>query len=120
MDGEGEIERAVREQSVEHAEPRRLSLRLDDDVEEIRVGAASRRVPRLSVGAFRTNRGHPGSMRFHLRKTLRVGPVRIHLTERGVKSWGLRLGRWSWSARTRRHTLDTPGPGYLRSRGRHH
>jgi hypothetical protein len=57
-------------------------------------------------------------MRFHLRRTLRLGPVRIHLTERGLSSWGLRLGRWSWNARTRRHTFDTPGPGYLRSRGR--
>ncbi|TQM35457.1 DUF4236 domain-containing protein [Pseudonocardia cypriaca] len=57
-------------------------------------------------------------MRFHLRKTLRLGPVRVHLTERGFSSWGLQLGRWSWNARSRRHTIDTPGPGHLRSRGR--
>jgi chromosome segregation ATPase len=36
MDGEGEIERAVRKLSVEHAETRWLALRLDDDVKEIR------------------------------------------------------------------------------------
>jgi ABC-type transporter Mla subunit MlaD len=36
MDGESEIERAVRKLSVEHAETRWLSLRLDDDVKEIR------------------------------------------------------------------------------------
>lgn len=75
----------------------------------------SRAADRMGI---RTNRGHPGSMRFHLRKTLRLGPVRIHLTERGFSSWGLRVGRWTWNARTRRHTLDTPGPGYVRSRGR--
>lgn len=57
-------------------------------------------------------------MRFHARKTLRLGPVRIHLTERGFSSWGLQVGRWTWNAKTRRHTFDTPGPGYLRSGGR--
>ena len=36
MDGEGEIERAMRKLSVEHAETRWLALRLDDDVKEIR------------------------------------------------------------------------------------
>lgn len=50
-------------------------------------------------------------MRFRARKTLRLGPVIVHLTQRGVSSWGLRVGRWSWNARTRRHTIDTPGPG---------
>lgn len=74
--------------------------------------------PRSRGPAFRTNRGHSGNMRFHLRKTLRLGPVRIHLTERGFGSWGLQVGRWSWNARTRRHTIDTPGVGNLRSRGR--
>jgi hypothetical protein len=76
------------------------------------------RLERTAGRAFRTYHGHSGNMRFHVRKTLRLGPVRIHLTERGFSSWGLKLGRWSWNARSRRHTIDTPGPGYLRSRGR--
>jgi hypothetical protein len=57
-------------------------------------------------------------MRFRLRKTFRVGPVRLHFTERGFSSWGLRFGPWTWNNRTRRHTVDTPGLGYLQSRGR--
>lgn len=57
-------------------------------------------------------------MRFHLRRTFRLGPVRLHFTERGFSSWGLQFGRWSWNARTRRHTIDTPGAGWVRTRGR--
>ena len=58
---------------------------------------------------------HP---RHHLRRTFRVGPLRLHVDGEGV-SWGLGAGRWSWNARSRRHTVDTPGPGYWQSRGRH-
>lgn len=57
-------------------------------------------------------------IRFRTRRTVRIGPVRLHLTERGLSSWGLQVGRWTWNARTRRHTLDTPGPGYVETRGR--
>ena len=57
-------------------------------------------------------------MKFRLHRTLRLGPVRIHLTERGVHSLGVAVGRWSWNARSRRHTIDTPGWGYVQSRGR--
>ncbi|OLT12288.1 DUF4236 domain-containing protein [Pseudonocardia sp. CNS-139] len=52
-----------------------------------------------------------GRLRFRARKTLRFGPLRIHLTERGFSSWGLQVGPWSWNSRTRRVTVDTPGPG---------
>lgn len=57
-------------------------------------------------------------MRFRMRKTLRLGPVRLNFTQRGFSSWGLGVGRWSWSARTRRHSIDTPGPGYVVLGGR--
>ncbi len=57
-------------------------------------------------------------MRFHLRRTFRLGPIRLHLTERGLSSWGLQVGRWTWNARTRRHTIDTPGIGWVQTRGR--
>lgn len=57
---------------------------------------------------------HP---RYHMRRTFRLGPLRLHLGADGV-SWGLGVGRWAWNAKTRRHTIDTPGPGYWHSRGR--
>ena len=57
---------------------------------------------------------HP---RHHLRRTFRLGPLRLHVGGEGV-SWGLGAGRWSWNAKSRRHTVDTPGPGYWQSRGR--
>jgi hypothetical protein len=57
-------------------------------------------------------------MRFRARKVVRLGPLRLVFTERGFSSWGLQVGRWSWNARTRRHTVDTPGIGYVQTRGR--
>ena len=44
--------------------------------------------------------------------------VRLHVGAEGV-SWGLGAGRWSWNAKSRQHTVDTPGPGYWQSRGQH-
>ncbi len=57
-------------------------------------------------------------MKFRMYRTLKLGPLRLHLTERGIGSWGLQVGRWSWNARSGRHTVDTPGWGYVQSRGR--
>jgi hypothetical protein len=57
-------------------------------------------------------------MRFRLRKSRRLGPLKFNFTERGFSSWGLQVGRWTWNSRTRRHTVDTPGPGSFQSRGR--
>lgn len=57
-------------------------------------------------------------MKFHVRKSKRFGPLRFTFTENGFSSWGLQVGRWSWNSRTRRHTFDTPGAGYVQSRGR--
>ena len=59
-------------------------------------------------------RFHP---RHQLRRTFRAGPLRLHVGPDGV-SWGLAAGRWAWNAKSRRHTVDTPGPGYWESRGR--
>ena len=50
-------------------------------------------------------------MKFRLHRTLRLGPIRIHLTERGFSSWGVQLGRWSWNARTRAAHRRHPGLG---------
>ncbi|WP_219413940.1 DUF4236 domain-containing protein [Pseudonocardia nigra] len=55
---------------------------------------------------------------FRARKTIRLGPLRFHFTQRGFSSWGLKLGSWTWNAKTGRHTLDTPGPGGVTFGGR--
>jgi hypothetical protein len=55
--------------------------------------------------------------RHHLRRTFRLGPLRLNAGADGV-SWGLGVGRWSWNAKSRRHTVDTPGPGHWQSKGR--
>lgn len=57
-------------------------------------------------------------MGFKMHKRLRLGPVVLNFTQRGISSWGIKIGRWSWNARTRQHTVDTPGPGYWQSRRR--
>ncbi len=57
-------------------------------------------------------------IRYRARKTLKFSPLRVYLTERGLSSWGLQIGRWSWNARTRQHTVNTPGHGFVQTRGR--
>lgn len=57
-------------------------------------------------------------MRFRARKRLRLGPLVVNFTQRGYSSWGLQVGRWTWNARTRQHSVDTPGPGGFRFGGR--
>jgi hypothetical protein len=57
-------------------------------------------------------------MKFRIRRQVRLGPIRLNFTQRGFSSWGLGLGRWSWNAKTDKHTFDTPGPGYFQSKGR--
>ncbi|MDN5860346.1 MAG: DUF4236 domain-containing protein [Pseudonocardia sp.] len=50
-------------------------------------------------------------MKFRARRTVRIGPLRLHFTQAGFSSWGLKIGPWTWNARTGRHSFDTPGPG---------
>lgn len=57
-------------------------------------------------------------MRYRFRTSRRLGPLRLNFTERGFSSWGIVVGRWSWNSRTRRHTVDTPGPGHVEFGGR--
>lgn len=57
-------------------------------------------------------------MKFRARKTLRFGPLRFHFTQRGFSSWGWKIGPWTHNVTSGRHTIDTPGPGALHSRGR--
>lgn len=51
------------------------------------------------------------------RKTVRLGPIRLNFTKKGLSSWSVRLGRWSWNSRTRRHRVDLPGPFSWTSKG---
>jgi hypothetical protein len=57
-------------------------------------------------------------MKFRARKRLRFGPIVVNLTQRGISSISLRFWRWTWNARTGKHTFDTPGPGSFQTRGR--
>jgi hypothetical protein len=44
------------------------------------------------------------------RKRVRLGPIHWNFTERGYSSWSFKLGPFSWNSRTRRHSVDLPGP----------
>jgi len=44
------------------------------------------------------------------RKTIRLGPVRLNFTKHGFSSWSIKIGRWSWNSRARKHRVDLPGP----------
>jgi hypothetical protein len=57
-------------------------------------------------------------MRFRARKTFRLGPVFFVFTQSGFSSWGIRIGPWTHNITRGTHTIDTPGPGSLHSRGR--
>lgn len=50
-------------------------------------------------------------MKFRARKTVPLGPVKLHFTEHGYSSWSLKLGPYSWNSRTGKSHVDTPGPG---------
>lgn len=57
-------------------------------------------------------------MPFRFKKSVRIGPLKLNFTQKGFSSWGFQVGPWSWNSRTRRHTVDTPGPGSYQTRGR--
>jgi len=50
-------------------------------------------------------------VRFRARKTVRFGPIRWHFTQSGYTGWAIKIWRYTWNARTRRSSFDTPGPG---------
>jgi hypothetical protein len=49
------------------------------------------------------------------RKIIKLGPFRLHLGRKGLSSWSLKFGRWSWNSRARSHRVDLPGPFSWRS-----
>lgn len=52
------------------------------------------------------------------RKRKPFGPFSVNMGRKGITSWGIKLGRWSWNSRTRKHRVDLPGPFHWTSRGR--
>ena len=45
---------------------------------------------------------------FH--KRMKLGPIILNVTQNGLSSWSVKIGRWSWNSRTRAHRVDLPGP----------
>lgn len=54
-------------------------------------------------------------MPFLFRKVYRFGPLHINVGRRGLSSWSIKIGKWSWNSRTRRQRVDLPGPLSWRS-----
>lgn len=50
-------------------------------------------------------------MKFRMRKTIPLGPIKLHFTEHGFSSWSFKIGPFTWNSRTRKKRFDTPGPG---------
>jgi hypothetical protein len=44
------------------------------------------------------------------RKIVRLGPLHLNFGRRGMSSWSIKIGKWSWNSRARRHRVDLPGP----------
>lgn len=57
-------------------------------------------------------------VRFRWRKSLALGPFRWNFSNGRYTGFGLKVWRWRWSARTGRHSFDTPGPGGVQFGGR--
>lgn len=58
-------------------------------------------------------------MKYRMRKTVNLGPVKLHFTQRGFSSWSIKVGPFTWNSRTRKKHLDTPGPGGFEWGGPH-
>lgn len=56
-------------------------------------------------------------MPLKFRKTVRLGPLRLHFTKNGFSSWSIKIWRWSWNSRQRAHNIDLPGPTSWTSKG---
>jgi hypothetical protein len=44
------------------------------------------------------------------RKVMRLGPLRLNFTKKGLSSWTFKIGPWSWNSRAKAHRVDLPGP----------
>jgi Protein of unknown function (DUF4236) len=50
------------------------------------------------------------------RKKIKMGPLQFNFGRKGYSSWGIKIGRWSWNSRTRKQTVDLPGPMSYKSK----
>lgn len=57
-------------------------------------------------------------MPIQYRKSHKFGPIRLNVTQNGMSSWSIKIGRWSWNSRTKAQRYDLPGPFTWRGRGR--
>jgi hypothetical protein len=55
-------------------------------------------------------------MPFRFRRRTKFGPLVFNYSRKGLTSWGLQIGRWSWNSRTRGNRVDLPGPTSWSSR----
>jgi Protein of unknown function (DUF4236) len=49
---------------------------------------------------------------FRYRKRLKLGPLVLNFTERGLSSYSVKLGPVTWNPKRRRVTTDLPGGAY--------
>lgn len=61
-----------------------------------------------------------GTVRGQKRK--KFGPITVNMASDGfmkwrITSWGIRIGPWSWNAKSKRHSVDIPGPWRWTSKG---
>jgi hypothetical protein len=57
-------------------------------------------------------------MPFYLRGRKRLGPLVFNYSQRGLTSWGIKIGPFTHNFTRRRTSVDLPGPVNWRSRGR--
>ena len=55
-------------------------------------------------------------MPVHFRKQMRIGPLMLNFGNKGFSSWGIKIWKWSWNSRTKRQSVDLPGPISWRSK----
>lgn len=44
------------------------------------------------------------------RQRKKFGPLILNFTQRGLSSWTIKIGRWSWNSKAKAHRVDLPGP----------
>ncbi|WP_083884430.1 DUF4236 domain-containing protein [Nocardia higoensis] len=53
-------------------------------------------------------------IRFRQRKSF--GPLKLNFTQQGLSSWSIKIGPWSWNSRSKKNSVDLPGPLSWRQR----
>src|SRR5690606_4677724 len=62
-----------------------------------------------------TDSGRPYMpIRYRQRKSF--GPLKLNFTQQGLSSWSIKIGPWSWNSRSKKNSVDLPGPLSWRQR----